>query len=274
MLNTKVDFTAIWDSAKSSIHGRPSFTWVMSLIGLGSFTILIWCYDIVDGTLVQEIVLNLLYVVFPIGFYKGYFDTEDESRLVTYGHNALAFLLVAGLLLKTAEQFESVSLGFNVAMVIVSFPFLFLLWLLLKRSSMLWVGAAPTLIIAIWYIAVWTLPGEQRWAYLLFSMPVVSIGCFIWTLFTWLLLVCAKRQQFHRRLGPLFEALTMFFLLVPGVLLLVLIVGEITEDPSWMTVTGVILSILFGSVIAVPVRELMLELGNLAPRAGNRGNRY
>lgn len=33
MLNTKVDFTAIWDSAKSSIHGRPSFTWVLSWSG-------------------------------------------------------------------------------------------------------------------------------------------------------------------------------------------------------------------------------------------------
>ena len=274
MLNTRVDFTAIWDSAKSLIHGRPSFTWVMSLIGLGSFTILIWCYDIVDGTLVQEIVLNLLYVVFPIGFYKGYFGAENETRLVTYGHNTLSFMLVAGLLLKIVEQYEWVSLGFNIAIVVVSFPFLLLLCLLWKRSIILWVGAAPTLIIAIWYFAVWTLPEEQRWGYLLFSMPVVSIISFVWTLITWILLVCAIKWRCRPRLGPLSEALTMFLLFAPGVVLIILLVGAITEDPSWMTVTGVILSILFGGVIAVPMRELMLELGDLGPGTSDRGNRY
>ena len=57
----------------------------------------------------------------------------------------------------------------------------------------------------------------------------------------------------------------MAVMFVPAIVLAVLVAVELELDDRWFNVVTVLVGILLGSVVSVPLRQFLLDLGNLQP---------
>ena len=75
----------------------------------------------------------------------------------------------------------------------------------------------------------------------------------------------AKHLRKKRIWGPLTESLLMAVMFVPVIVLAVLVAAELELDDRWFSVVTILVGILLGSVVSVPLRQFLLDLGNLPP---------
>ena len=57
----------------------------------------------------------------------------------------------------------------------------------------------------------------------------------------------------------------MLLLLTPLIVLTMLTVNALGFGETWVGISGVVVGIIFSSAISVPVRQFLLDLGNLSP---------
>ena len=61
------------------------------------------------------------------------------------------------------------------------------------------------------------------------------------------------------------EALTMLVLFIPLIALVILTILQLTDDEIWLAVWLTVAGVLLGSLVSVPLRQFLLDLGKLAP---------
>ena len=241
---------------------RSTVDFLLSLLGLAILTALIWYFDLIDG-LSAKVTVNLLYAVFSLSFFPGFKGNGSDSRSVRGLNIVLVLVLLTGLLIMISDRFGLVSLGMNVTMILVSSPFLWIAWLLVRKKPLIAVGLIPTIFIAMVYLVMWGIPSDSRWDYLLLPLPIVLIAAILWTLAAFLSLHFAERRRQCPVWGPALQSLTMALLFLPLIPLAALATRALTSSEIWLAVSVTIVSLLLGSVISTPLRQFLLDLGKL-----------
>ena len=110
-------------------------------------------------------------------------------------------------------------------------------------------------------------PRQRRISWLQFvgPLPAVLLPGAVWALFLYGVQLTAKHLRKKRIWGPLTESLLMAVMFVPVIVLAVLVAAELELDDRWFSVVTILVGILLGSVVSVPLRQFLLDLGNLPP---------
>ena len=248
---------------KSTNIWRPRFSvafWV-SLLGLAAITILIWHFNLV-GISSDKIILNLLYAILPLLLLFGTSQEEPESKWFKGMNYFLVGLVIFGLLLQFAARYERAYLGLNITSVFMSLPFL-LAWILALKKPLLLVAMIPLTLMAT-VLAIFELfPEGSRLMYSLSPLPTILLTSSLWIVIASNLLNLTERWRKQRTKGPLMESVMMFFLFAPVIVLGILVAQLLSSSDTLPTIAGVLLSVIFGSVVSVPVRQFLLDLGDL-----------
>ena len=249
---------------KSTNIWRPRFSvafWV-SLLGLVAITALIWYFDLFDDV-THKVTLNLLYSVLPVLLLLRSPEEEPANRTFAWMIYALVSMLVGGILLEFAAEREWQSLGINVTVILVSLPFFLICWVIIRKKPLLWVAAVPLVTLAVIYLNFGVFSHGDRLTYALVPVPAVLVVSALWLALSRILLCFTEQWRVRRTRGPLMESITMFFLFAPVNVLGIFLARLFTSNETWPTVVGVLLSVIFGSVVSVPIREFLLDLGKL-----------
>ena len=57
----------------------------------------------------------------------------------------------------------------------------------------------------------------------------------------------------------------MLVLFIPLIVLVVITIRELTDDGIWLAVSVTIVGVFLSSIVSVPLRQFLLDLGKLAP---------
>ena len=237
-------------------------TFWVSLLGLVAFTALIWYFDWF-GDVSDKVTLNLLYAIIPVLLLFGSPPEEREARTFRWIIYSLVSMSIAGFLLEYAAEHEWQSLGINVTMLLVSLPFFLICWVIAGKKPLLWVAVVPLVILAVIYLTFGMFQPHDRLTYALVPAPVVLLLSAFWLVPSYFMLRLTEQWRTHHTRGPLVESITMLFLFAPVIALGILVAQLLSSSETWPTVVGVLLSVIFGSVVSVPVRQFLLDLGNL-----------
>ena len=237
---------------------------LLSLLGLAMLSALIWYFNMIDG-LFNKIVIIFIYAVMSASLLLGSKSNGSDNRSVRIINIVLVLVLLAGLLIAISDRFGLDSLGLNVTMTIVSSPFLWIAWVLIRKKPLLAVGQVPTIIIVMAYLVMSSIPAGDRLDYLLLPLPIVLIAAIFWTLLAWVSLHFAERLRQCAVWGSAIESLTMALLFLPLIPLAALATRALTSSEIWLAVSVTIVSLLLGSVVSTPLRKFLLELGRLPP---------
>ena len=241
--------------------------WV-SLLSLASFTAVIWVFDPIEDHNAQ-VVVTVIYAVIPILFFLDAFTANEERRQFDLSNIWLSIWLVAlpvsVLLIVLFDRIGSPVAVISVASILVSLPPLLVFWLIARGRWLLWFAIVPSMIAASLLLVPPITPAGVVLDYLLLPLPVLSYACVAWALATRWFLVLAERFQGRRVSGPAMESLSMLLLLTPLIVLTMLTVNALGFGETWVGISGVVVGIIFSSAISVPVRQFLLDLGNLSP---------
>ena len=105
-------------------------------------------------------------------------------------------------------------------------PILYVFAVLMRRP-LIAVALVPAILIAMGYLVVSILPTEERWNLLLLPLPLV--------------------------------------LFLPTIALSILVPISLKWDLMWQVLPVAIIGILFSSIVSVPLRQFLLDLGHLPP---------
>ena len=130
---------------------------------------------------------------------------------------------------------------------------------------MLGVGLGLPMTITMAALVALVIPREKIWDFLLLPLPAVLLPAVVWALFLYGVQHMAQRMRDRRIRGPLLESILMAVMFVPVVVLAILIHGELDLDDRWLTVIVAVVGLLFSSVVSVPLRQFLMDLGNLPP---------
>ena len=102
--------------------GRRGSTnlWV-SLVGLAALTPLIWCVDLVEGSL-NKTVINLLYATIPLLVFIDDKSSRPWSRRLNWGILVLLAVLTTVLAIVLGDEYDLSLLKVNGSMLFLSFP--------------------------------------------------------------------------------------------------------------------------------------------------------
>ena len=237
--------------------------WI-SLVGLASFIVLVWIFDLIGDHFAKG-VFTAIYAVMPVLFFMNSFTAKQERSKCDLSNIGLTTLSVAALLIVLFDRIGFPAAAISVASILASLAPLWLFWLIAKRRWLLWFAVVPSTIAACLYLVTPITPTGVVMDYLLVPLPVLLYVCVAWALATKWFLVRAERWQSRRVLGPAMESLSMLFLFVPVIVLTMLAVNSSGFDDTWVGVSGVLVGIIFRNAISVPVRQFLLEIGNLSP---------
>ena len=240
--------------------------WI-SLLGLASFTAVIWAFDPIEDHN-AKVIVTVIYTVMPILFFLDSLTAKQELRQFDLSNIWLTVLSISALLIVLFDRFGLPAAVISVASILVSLPPLWVFWLIARGRWLLLFAIVPSMIAASLYLVAPITPTGVVMDYLLVPLPVLSYACVAWALATRWFLVRAERWQGRRVLGPAMESLSMLFLFTPLIVLTMLAVNALGFGETWVGVSGVVVGIIFSSAISVPVRQFLLDLGNLSPNGG------
>ena len=172
----------------------------------------------------------------------------------------LAFLLIA-----ISDRLDQPLLGLNVFLVLMSALSLLIFGNLTWRTPLLGVALVPSAIIVEAVLVVPVSSDGLRLEYLLIPLPTVLMGTIIWTLVARLLLTHARQRRQTITWGPAMEGASMLFMFLPLISLAIVIPIVVTDDRTWLTISVAIIGVSFGSVVSTPLRQFLLDLGQLPP---------
>ena len=236
-----------------------SLTFWVSLWGLVALIILVWTFEIIED-LSFKITLTSLYAVIPAAYLVSSPEDENDLRIYQWINFFLTGFLTFTCVLLYDEKYD---LGSNIVSLAFSVPFL-LFWILILKKPLLGVVIVPCTIFIAGYLAFMLFLSGSGLQYLFLPLPAVSVFSALWTVVTWILLRYTEKYRCRRTWGPLTESALMFFLFLPVIVIGILVSQEISDGDTLPTVVGVLLSVVFGSVVSVPIRRFLLDLGDFS----------
>ena len=247
----------------AELRQRAGITFWVSTVGFVLFTAFIWSYDPIGGVY-NKALLNLAYAVVPL---STILEQEDAraSRRLDWWHFVFVFVNLAFLLIAISDRLDQPLLGLNVFLVLMSALSLLIFGNLTWRTPLLGVALVPSAIIVEAVLVVPVSSDGLRLEYLLIPLPTVLMGTIIWTLVARLLLTHARQRRQTITWGPAMEGASMLFMFLPLISLAIVIPIVVTDDRTWLTISVAIIGVSFGSVVSTPLRQFLLDLGQLPP---------
>ncbi len=243
---------------------RIGVNFILGLMVMALVAVLVWSFDMIESTF-HGAVLVTLSGVFPVFSLMGPELTLRKRFRLHWGIFGMVLLLCAALLMTMSERFGWTSLGANVAILTLSFPLLMVIGLLAFRNPLLGVGLVLVMTVAMVALITLVIPREHLPYLLLVPLPAVLLPAFVWALLLYGVQYVARKKRQVRIWGPLWESLLMTLTFVPAIVVAVIFHGELNVDESWSTVFILLTGLLFSSVVSVPLRQFLLDLGNLPP---------
>ena len=253
------------------IRQRVGIHFWVSVSGLVMFTALMWFPDLIDG-MSTRVLLVLLYTVIPLSTLVEKTDDRAERRRLIWLNLGFGLFIAGLLLIAISDRQDWDLLGVNVLFFMMSAPFLLIFAVLIRGTPLTGVALIPSTVLAEVYLAIPEDWSDVRLEYLLIPLPVVLIGSVLWSFVArWLLSQARKRRQVPIW-GPASESFTMFFLFLPLILFAILMPRALTDDQIWLAASVTIIGVLLGSVVSTPLRQFLLDLGELQPIHRWEGN--
>ena len=268
MSETKSNLLDIIDMVKRYAFRFANFG--ISLLGLASFTILIWYFDPIED-LSAKVVVTLIYAVIPFLNFVDGFNTELKRSEFNFTNFWLMILPTGTLIAVLAHRANLPFVSVNVLSILVSLPLLWTFWQLAKGDRLLLFPIIPSIIAASLYLVRPISSEGIVLDYVFLPLPIISVGSVAWALATKRLLVNARQWRWCLTWGPMFESLTMLFIVAPLIALTMLAVDALDFGDIWVAVSGVAVGVLFGGAVSTPLRQFLLSLGNLSTRCSCKG---
>ena len=248
---------------RAMIRPRFSADLLARLIGFIPFAISVWYFDLVSSVSAQ-IMMTILYTTLPLlSLFTGHIS-NDSSRRPSKGIIALIVSLVVVCGIQASVRFGFTASQNALMILLVTSPLLYALAALIRRP-LIAVALAPAMIIALIYLIIAALPEGERLNLFLLPLPLVLLVSLPWAGLAWLSLKYAERWRKTVVWGPATEALAMLVLFLPTITLSVLVPSNLNLGQTWLAVSVTIVGVLFSGVVSVPLRQFLLDLGNLPP---------
>ena len=242
----------------------------MSLLGLTSFTVIIWFLEPIEDAQ-AKVLVTALYAVMPLLFLLDGLGKDQRSRQLDLPTAWPSILSVFTLGVVLADRADLAAVVISLLSVLVSLPGLWVLWMLARGRRLLWFAIVPSIVAASLYLVPPVTPAGVVLDYLFVPLPILSYVCIAWALVTRWFLVRAERHRGRPTSGPGMESLSMLFLFAPFIVLTMLAVNALGFGDTWVAVSGVLVGLVFSSAISEPVRQFLLDVGNLSPKSGYEG---
>lgn len=267
MATTWIDLERIrreWSS-----HWHHSFQFIRCrLSGLFFFvtacctgvTALIWYFALFDDVQVR-ILMSAVIVLVPM------FDFQPPPR--TWASREVLLWLLSFLalivLIVASDKFEWTGVGLQAVLLLVALPYGLVVWKLMRRNWLLLTGLVLALAaMMIFWVAA--LVGEQEsFSVVLLPLPVVLFFGVAWTPLAWQALHLAQQWKNRRVGGPGMRAAAMAILFFPVILVAMAVPGMVGLSETWSDVSLLLVGFLLSTVISEPLRQFLLEWGNLMP---------
>ena len=219
-----------------------------------------WYFSLIDD-LSARISISMLVTMLPVA------ELLSKPRpLKSRGEQFwLAVFFGLALLLAASHEFKWQGLVSNTAVSLLTLPYVWLVWKLMRHSWLLLTGLMLALVLMMIY---WTaaLAGDDSWFdLLLLPLPVVILGGIIWAPVARQIWDTAGRRKDCPLGGPGMQALAMGILFLPVIVVAVAVPGMLDLSPAWSAVSLTIAGVLLSVVVSEPLRRFLLERGNLAP---------
>ena len=246
------------------LRGVTSANFWLSLVGMAILIVFLWCFDLIDE-LYSRIAIVGLYSVIPASVLKQATGDGSKSRPFDWILFWFVLFLFAALLIAIGDRFDWAPLVINVAAVVTAFPLALASWLSIRKQLLLAVGLVPAALMAVVYLGIQIFPSDVRLDYSLLLLPYVLLGVAPWAFVASRSLTRAQRLRQCAIHGPAIEVFTMLVLFIPLIVLVVLTTRELTDDEIWLAVSITIVGVFLSSIVSVPLRQFLLDLGKLAP---------
>ena len=247
----------------TELRQRAGITFWVSTLSFVLFTAFIWSYDPIGGVY-NKALLNLVYTMVPLSVFLENKDARS-SRRFAWWHFVFVLVNLAFLLIAISDRFDQPLLGLNVFLILMSAPFLLVFGVFIRRTPLLGVALVPSTIIVEAFLAVTASSDGISLEYVLIPLPIVLMGSIIWTFVARILLTYARQRRQTIIWGPAMESAAMLFMFLPLTLLAIGIPIVVTDDRTWLAVSVTIIGVSFGSVVSTPLRQFLLDLGQLPP---------
>ena len=254
---------SVW-SLRARIRPRFRANFWVCLIGLIPLVLLVWFLDLFSSLRDQALMTIMYATILLLSLFTTPTSSASSRWRPSNGILAMVvFLLVAcGILI--SKNFGITALLNALLILLLTSPLLYPLAMLFRRPLMP-VALVPAMIIALVYLIVAELPEEEWVDLFLLPLPLVLVVSLPWAGLALLCLKAAERRRKTVKWGPATEALAMLVLFLPTITLSVLVPIDLELGEVWQAVPVTIVGILFSSVVSVPLRQFLLDLGNLPP---------
>lgn len=257
------DVVGIFEKAYKAVRPRTTGILLDLAIYCAPVYLLAWYFGLFED-LSLSIFMSVLAALAPIT------ELFSQPRPLKSRGDLLAFALfiVPALLLAASQEFKWHILGLNSALVLAVFPWLWLIWWLLRGNWLLATGLILALTVMLIYWAAALIQFGASWSLLLLPVPTVMFVGAFWALPARWLLELAQRSKHCKMRGPGTQALAMATLFFPAILVAVVVPGMLKLCEIWSAVSLTLVGVLLSAVIADPLRRFLLEWGHLSPKPG------
>ena len=236
----------------------------INMAGLATFAAFIW-YAAPNQSLFNKATVTLIFAIFPLhALLSGLLNKQQEWWQEI--REAVGFLAFVIVLLIIAVGFKEgiPGLGGTTLLLMMSAPAVWLYWKIAGNSLVLKVWFFPMAAIASTILFTPQSLTREGLNFAAAPFMVASYGCALWVFPTKGALVLLARAKESTECLKFrvhgMEALSMFLLATPLVCLTMLAVNTHQADTIWVAVSGVVVSILFGSAVSKPLGQLLVEL--------------
>ena len=255
----------------TELRQRAGITFWVSILGLVMFTAFIWSFDLIDGVY-NKTLLNLLYTAIPLSVLLERADARASRRRFDWWHLGFVLVILAFLLIAISDRFDRPLLGQKIFLILMSAPFLLVFWNFIWRTPLLGVALVPSTVIAEAFLVVTESSDGLRLEHLLFPLPIVLMGSVILTFVARFFLTHARQRRQTAIWGPAMECAALLFMFLPLILFAIVVPIAVTDDRTWLAVSTTIIGVSFGGVVSTPLRQFLLDLGQLPPIRRWEGN--
>ena len=243
---------------------RASIELVLALCVIGMLYASFWHFDIIDLPTIQRAVLttfSLLLVAKPLASTKSSLQQHLRPGWLMTGIFLFVFVAVIGKTRPLGWAYITT----NTAGVLFSLPFLWAIIRLTSRRPLVILATAVHMGLAMAALAVSITPPEMKTSSILFYLPIIAIPAAGWSYLMRSTHRMARSFITRPIRGPLFEALFMAVVVLPAVALSIQVLAKLEVTGVWLTFLVVLIGLLFGNVVATPLRQCLLDLAHLSP---------
>ena len=252
------------DDAYKVIRPRLMGVLLASLVYGVPVYALVWGSGFFDDLSDRLLLSVLVAVVLVVELLSGPRPLKSRWDMLVF-----AIFIVPVSLFAIGHKFNLPALSLNAAVLVVFLPFCWLAWLLMGRSWLLSTGLVLTSALMMVYWVVASSEVGDSLETLTLPLLMVVFGGIFWAPTARVTLHFAKRLKCRRVVGPGMQALAMFILLSPVILVAVVVPWMLELEEIWLAASLTLAGVLLSTAIAEPLRRCLLEWGNLNPKADN-----